>query len=150
LTVQTVSRSKYDPTGTEYPVNILRNLALSKVKTSHVVYADVDFWPASNLHSILSQNSVRDQFASDPYLAAVIPAFQMARQCKKVRGRTKECRKLNIHSMPRDKDMLLELESKRMASPFRPEFAEGHGSTNYDVWRNQNEGSFEDLLCIYL
>ena len=29
LTVQTVKRTQYDPDGTEYPVNLMRNLAMS-------------------------------------------------------------------------------------------------------------------------
>ncbi|KAL7489962.1 hypothetical protein ACHAW6_015755 [Cyclotella cf. meneghiniana] len=143
LIVQTVSRTKYDPTGTEYPVNVLRNLALSVVNTSHVVYADVDFWPATNLHSILSQPAVKERFASDPHLATVIPAFQVVRQCSLLR----DCRERNIPVMPKDKESLLTLIQQRRASSFDPNTG-GHGSTNYFVWRNQKEGKFVDLPCI--
>ena len=144
LTVQTVSRTKYDPTGTEYPVNILRNLALSAVKTTHVVYADVDFWPAKNLHDILMKDSVRETFASDPYLATVVPAFQMVRQCTQWR----DCRNKNIPVMPEDKGALLALVQKRKASSFDPTNTGGHGSTKYLTWRDQEEGTFVDLPCI--
>ncbi|KAL3793652.1 hypothetical protein HJC23_010224 [Cyclotella cryptica] len=144
LTVQTVSRTKYDPTGTEYPVNVLRNLALSAVKTSHVVYADVDFWSATNLHSMLSQPSVKERFASDPHLATVVPAFQMVRQCRAWR----DCRERNIPVMPKDKESLLELIQKRMASSFDPTNTGGHGSTKYVTWKSQEEGAFVDLPCI--
>lgn len=144
LIVQTVSRAKYDPTGTEYPVNILRNLALSAVKTSHVVYADVDFWPASNLYSILTQDAVKERFASDPYLASVIPAFQMVRQCKAWR----DCKEKNIPVMPKNKEALLQLVNQRKASSFDPTNKGGHGSTKYVTWRGQDEGNFVDLPCI--
>ncbi|KAL3789050.1 hypothetical protein ACHAWO_004607 [Cyclotella atomus] len=144
LTVQTVNREKYDPTGTEYPVNILRNLALSAVKTSHVIYADVDFWPASNLHAILTEPSVKERFASDPYLATVIPAFQMVRQCSAWR----DCKEKNIPKMPKDKEALLDMVAVRKASSFDPTNKGGHGSTKYATWRSQEEGNFVDLPCI--
>lgn len=144
LTVQTVSRARYDPSGTEYPVNILRNLALSAVETSHVVYADVDFWPASNLYTILSQTSVKEHMASDPYLATVIPAFQIIRQCNAFR----DCKDKNIPVMPKNKEALMELVERRKATSFDPTNKGGHGSTKYATWRTQEEGTFVDLPCI--
>lgn len=144
LNVQTVSKTKYDPTGTEYPVNILRNLALSAVKTTHVVYADVDFWPASNLHSILTEQNVKERMASDNKLATVIPAFQMNRRCKEWR----DCRDKNIPFMPENKSALLTLVSKKQASSFDPTNQGGHGSTKYITWRDQEAGTFKDLPCI--
>ena len=81
LTLQTV-RKTYDPSGTEHLVNLLRNMALSAVKTSHFVYVDVDFWPSTKLRSILSDKKTRVRFASDPKLAAVIPAFQLHQRCR--------------------------------------------------------------------
>eukprot|EP00956_Cyclotella_meneghiniana_P002674 scaffold3158_cov47-Cyclotella_meneghiniana.AAC.9 len=144
LMVQTVNRAKYDPSGTEYPVNILRNLALSAVTTSHVVYADVDFWPASNLYAILSQPSVKERMASDPYLATVIPAFQMIRQCHVFR----DCKDKNIPVMPKNKEALLELVDQHKASSFDPTNKGGHGSTKYATWKHQEEGTFVDLPCI--
>jgi hypothetical protein len=77
VTVQTISTTKYNLSETEYPVNLLRNMALSAVKTSHIIYADVDFWPSTRLHSILSNISTQESFASDPKLAAVVPTFQL-------------------------------------------------------------------------
>ncbi|KAL7465100.1 hypothetical protein ACHAXS_009551 [Conticribra weissflogii] len=144
LTVQTVSKSRYDPTGTEYPVNVLRNMAFSRVRTTHAVYADVDFWPSSELHSLLSAPSVRDRFARDPKLAVVLPAFQMNRRCPEYR----DCREFNIPSMPRHKKALLSLVKKREASSFDPTNAGGHGSTKYITWRDQEAGVLKDLPCV--
>mmetsp|Transcript_13691 Transcript_13691/g.33135 ORF Transcript_13691/g.33135 Transcript_13691/m.33135 type:complete len:636 (-) Transcript_13691:918-2825(-) len=144
LNVQTVSRSKYDPDGTEYPVNLLRNMAFSAVRTTHIVYADVDFWPASDLHSILSSGEIKERFASDPKLATVIPVFQMSRRCKEY----KDCRDVNIPVMPRDKEGLLALIRKKHASTFDPTNVGGHGSTKYITWRDQQKGVFVDLPCI--
>ncbi|KAL7525027.1 hypothetical protein ACHAWF_001175 [Thalassiosira exigua] len=147
LTVQTVSPKVHDPTGTEYPVNSLRNLALSRVKTSHVVYADVDFWPSADLHDVLSLPVVRKGLAKDSKLAAVIPAFQLNRLCDEDDDNW-DCRRRNIHSMPRDREGLLFLETKRKVSRFDPWNLEGHGTTRYQTWRDQARGTFVDLPCV--
>lgn len=144
LTVQTVKKTKYDPTGKEYPVNLLRNLAFSAVKTSHITYADVDFWPASDLHSILSDDNIKERLASDSKLATVIPVFQMNRRCKEY----KDCRAMNIPSMPKNKMELINLIKKKGASTFDPTNVGGHGSTKYITWRDQEPRTFVDLPCI--
>ena len=144
LTVQTVSKTRYDPQGSDYPVNILRNLAFSKVKTSHLVYADVDFWPSESLHSILNIQSVKERMASDSKLATVVPVFQMNRRCRVY----KDCRDENIPFMPKRKDELIDLIKKREASTFDPTNEGGHGSTRYISWKDQEEGSYLDLPCI--
>lgn len=144
LTVQTVSKTRYDPQGTDYPVNVLRNLAFSKVKTTHLVYADIDFWPSESLHSILNMQSVKEKMASDAKLATVIPVFQMNRRCKAY----KDCRDDNIPFMPKRKDELIKLIKKRQASTFDPTNEGGHGSTRYISWKDQAEGSYLDLPCI--
>lgn len=79
VTVQTLSASLYP--WDDYPVNTLRNLALKAVKTSHVVYVDIDFWITRDMSEILQLPEVQDQLSSDPKAALVIPAFQMQRQC---------------------------------------------------------------------
>jgi hypothetical protein len=144
LTVQTVSKTRYDPTGTNYPVNVLRNLAFSKVRTSHLVYVDIDFWPSEDLHSILNTQSVKERMASDPKLATVIPVFQMNRRCRQY----KDCREENIPFMPRQKDELITLMKRREATTFDPTNEGGHGSTRYTSWKNQLSGSYLDLPCI--
>ena len=144
LTVQTVSKTRYDPQGTDYPVNILRNLAFSKVKTTHLVYADIDFWPSESLHPILNIQSVKERMASDSKLATVVPVFQMNRRCRAY----KDCRDDNIPFMPKRKDELIKLIKKREASTFDPTNEGGHGSTRYISWKDQEEGSYMDLPCI--
>lgn len=144
LTVQTVSNTKYDLSGTEYPVNLMRNLAFSAVKTSHVVYADVDFWSSSDLYPILTNTTVQDRLALDSKLAVVIPVFQMIRMCRAY----KDCKDDNIPKMPKHKERLLWLISRRGASAFDPTNSGGHGSTKYQTWRQQPTSTFVDLPCI--
>ena len=144
LTVQVVSKSRYDPSGKEYPVNILRNMAISAVKTSHIVYADIDFWPSADLHDILSKNEMKERFAKDAKLATIIPVFQMFRRCKEY----KDCQEKNIPMMPKDKESLINLIKKREASTFDPTNIGGHGSTKYITWRDQSPATFVELPCI--
>jgi hypothetical protein len=144
LSVQTVGRTMYDPDGTEYPVNVMRNLAMSAVKTTHVLYADVDFWPSADLFSIMSDNNIKERLASDPMLAAVLPAFQMQDMCK-----DKECREKNILLIPRNKVELSVLHRMEKVSSFDPTNAGGHGSTQYETWLvQQDTATFVDLPCI--
>jgi len=144
ITVQTVSPTKYDPTGTEYPVNLLRNIAFAAVKTTHIVYADVDFWPSTDLHSTLMSRDVKTRFAADPKLATVVPVFQMYRRCKEYN----DCQDKNIPSMPKRKGALFSLIKRKEASTFDPTNAGGHGSTKYITWRDQELGTLVDLPCI--
>ena len=59
-----------------FPVNTLRNLAISLVQTSHFLYLDIDFWPATNLFDLVHSADTIKALASDPKLAVVVPAFQ--------------------------------------------------------------------------
>jgi hypothetical protein len=40
----------------DYPVNELRNLALRAVRTTHILYIDVDFWPSEHLYKTIMGN----------------------------------------------------------------------------------------------
>ena len=144
LTVRTVGRARLDPAGTEYPVNLLRNLALAAVATSHVVYADVDFWPSQNLGPALSSLGVTAKFAADPRFAVVVPVFQMNRRCRAY----KDCRGNNVPAMPATKAALFDLVKDRKASTFDPTNRGGHGSTKYITWRDQDTGTLVELPCI--
>ncbi len=65
-----------------YPVNRLRNLALARVRTSHVLITDMDLWPDRDLYSRLlalarspkSPDASRGLFVQ-PRTAFVVPAF---------------------------------------------------------------------------
>eukprot|EP00968_Pinguiococcus_pyrenoidosus_P025954 scaffold7040_cov256-Pinguiococcus_pyrenoidosus.AAC.18 len=60
-----------------YPVNRLRNAALSQVRTSHFLLADVDHWPMEGLAEQLQATAEKNpaQFASR-YTAFVVPTFE--------------------------------------------------------------------------
>jgi glycosyltransferase involved in cell wall biosynthesis len=120
-------------------------MALSAVKTSHIIYADVDFWPSTRLHSILSDISTRESFASDPKLAAVVPTFQLHQRCQ---DNNKYCHKKYIQMMPEEKVGLMKLIETGAASIFDPANVALHGSMKYIPWKDQEDGTFVDLPCV--
>jgi Glycosyl-transferase for dystroglycan len=129
----------------DYPVNILRNLALSAVRTTHVAYLDVDFWPSSDLHEILDNDIVRETFAQDPKTAMVIPAFSMKRQCVEQR----DCVELNVPAMPLQRRQMLDAILAKKALQFDPTNAGGHGSTRYTAWINQRSTTLIPIDCVH-
>lgn len=116
VTVQTVSPTNYDPTGTKYPANLLRNIAIAGVQTTHIIYADVDFWPSNDLQSTLNQPFVWEWFTSNHKPSAVVPMFQICRRCKEY----KDCRSSNTPAMPKKKNALFHPDKKKQASTFDP------------------------------
>ena len=141
LTVQTLPTKAYAKT--EYPVNKMRNMALAEVKTSHVMYVDVDFWEAERLREVLEMDSIKEEFAKDHKLAAVVPAFQILRQCKEYR----DCREENLAKMPNTTEQMMDLVKNASAGAFDPTNRGGHGSTSYGAWYLQKEGEMYDIPC---
>mmetsp|Transcript_15617 Transcript_15617/g.22249 ORF Transcript_15617/g.22249 Transcript_15617/m.22249 type:complete len:314 (+) Transcript_15617:193-1134(+) len=140
----------------DYPVNILRNLALSKVQTSHIFYADSDFFISTNLYTVLHEDFVKEHLIQDAKLALVVPAFQIRQYCSKrpilppdVDPLTQpECRDDNIPRVPKDFDSLTEMLISHKASAFDPTNRGGHGSTSYKEWFRMGEGDMWDIPCI--
>jgi hypothetical protein len=142
LTVQTLELNK--ELEIDYPVNLLRKMALSAVETSHVMYVDIDFWESGDLHQLLHLASVKKALAQDAKLALVVPAFQLHRQCREYR----DCSEENIPKMPIDFHAMLDTMVKGNGSPFDPTNRGGHGSTLYAEWIHQEPGDLLDIPCI--
>jgi len=138
----------------DYPVNELRNLALRAVRTTHIMYIDVDFWTSKNLYeSILGHQpidtntnsiikTIRQKLYMDPKLALVIPAFQL-RRTPNCLDEKKDCRSEHVPLMPFTNSelmkLLLSLPPKKGADIFDPTNSGGHGSTDYNHWLSQQQ-----------
>lgn len=129
---------------TEYPVNLLRNLALQQVTTSHLIYIDVDFWTSEDLYEVLTGDKIRSSLAVSDQLAVVLPAFMLFRQCKQY----KDCRHNNLKIMPKTKRGLLEMMIRRQGHIFDPTNRGGHGSTLYKEWIRQDPTTLLDISCL--
>lgn len=142
MIIQTLS-SVDVPVG-DYPINKLRNMALSQVQTSHVFYVDIDFFEGYDLYEILHSTSVRKEFMKRGSLfASIIPAFAYTRRCLQ----KEDCRKDNLHAMPNTQYDLLSMMDKKHIFPFDPYNPRGQGSTHYSVWKAQETESFHSIDC---
>lgn len=129
---------------TDYPVNHLRNLALSQVDTSHIIYIDVDFWTSENLFELLMTDAIRESLLEHPKLALVIPAFQLFRQCRE----WTDCREENLPHMPFSSTELREMLNQKRGHVFDPTNKGGHGSTLYAQWIKQTPGTLLEIPCL--
>ncbi|VEU35304.1 unnamed protein product [Pseudo-nitzschia multistriata] len=139
-----------------YPVNELRNLALSRVRTTHILYLDVDFWPSDSLYEMLlgdddegngPPSPVQQALLADPRQALVIPAFQLWRQC----AEWADCRGENLPHMEAARTLhglAHEVKTYKSVSIFDPTNVGGHGSTSYPSWFRQAPGSVLPIDCL--
>eukprot|EP00559_Dactyliosolen_fragilissimus_P008950 CAMPEP_0184861532 /NCGR_PEP_ID=MMETSP0580-20130426/6198_1 /TAXON_ID=1118495 /ORGANISM="Dactyliosolen fragilissimus" /LENGTH=370 /DNA_ID=CAMNT_0027359063 /DNA_START=310 /DNA_END=1419 /DNA_ORIENTATION=- len=122
----------------KYPINVLRNMGLDIVTTSHVLVADVDFIPSSNLDqmilsSLMSMTKIlKNEMNENSLDAIVIPAFEQID--KKNCNTYEECNKY-ITNMPSTfEDLKLCYEEKKCAVFKSHVNLEGHQSTNSEQW----------------
>ena len=128
----------------DYPVNQLRNLAISKVQTSHIIYIDVDFWTSEKLYETMLESNIVNVLKTNPRQALVIPAFQLFRQCRE----WKDCRSKNIPQMPYNLQELSKMFNDKKGHIFDPTNKGGHGSTLYKEWMHQEPGTLLDIECL--
>ena len=107
----------YRRNGYYYPINYLRNIALSVVKTRYVFLTDLDFSPSYDLYSYLKK-AAELLMTVTQQRALVIPAFEAID---------------NNLIFPKDKSMLLKQINKLSIRPFHQHF-KGHYATNYTKW----------------
>ncbi len=136
-----------------YPVNELRNLALKGVKTTHITYIDVDFWPSKGLYNAIFSKTIRKALWEDPKLALVIPAFQLKRK-RDCRDETIDCRDEHVPRMPTTTSQLKQMVIDRSVEVFDPTNRGGHGSTDYKHWfehqldADDEENSLHEIPCL--
>lgn len=62
-----------------YPINYLRNTAISYVSTSFIFQLDVDFLPQFGLYNNLMNNINRLNISESDKIALIVPAFETER-----------------------------------------------------------------------
>jgi hypothetical protein len=114
----------------EYPINALRNMALSAIRTTHAIYIDIDLWPSTGLYQSLHHPKVLEALSLDPKLSVVIPAVQLKSQCS-----TKvNCTNQNLKKIPFTSAEIPELVLSKDVFQLDPTNSLGHSSTNYNNW----------------
>lgn len=130
-----------------FPVNKLRNLAFSGVKTSHAAYVDADFLVSVNLYDSLMQ---KRGMLDNPKSAFVLPAFELRKLCD---PKDHDCRRIHRFLIPDTKEQVLELYSEPDGvAPSITQFDSegnraGHNSTRYKEWLSQSNGTLIPIHC---
>uniref|UniRef100_A0A8C8RIC4 LARGE xylosyl- and glucuronyltransferase 2 n=1 Tax=Pelusios castaneus TaxID=367368 RepID=A0A8C8RIC4_9SAUR len=106
--------------GQFYPVNLLRNVALTNAQTSYVFLTDIDFLPMYGLYDYL-RTSIRQLDLPQRKAAFIVPAFE------------------TLHyrlTFPKSKAELLSMLDMGSLYTFRYHvWPKGHAPTNYAKWR---------------
>ena len=145
-----------------YPVNRLRNMAISRVRTSHFLHADIDLWPDANLLprlKRLSSMARHNHTFADPRQAIVIAAF--AREVKtdcasstakaqrdKYRVDLKLCHR-EADQIPDSFETLKKCIMAKDCHIFDRYNHDGHGTTDYRSWLHGFDGgkSLKPVSC---
>ncbi|OQV20059.1 Glycosyltransferase-like protein LARGE2 [Hypsibius exemplaris] len=106
--------------GAVYPVNYLRNVALSQANTPFVFLTDIDFLPMYGLYDVLKDAIVQTDLLNQETKALVVPAFETQRY---------------RFSFPANKSELLPMVASGDVIAFRWDiWPKGHGATNFSRW----------------
>jgi len=139
-----------------YPVNLLRNLALEAIPTTHAVYVDSDFLISSGLHQHLV-NTARDILAKDFKALVVIPDFDYISKCK---DRTRQdevqsCLRDEWSTVPGTNEEILELLDHPEKMPHVDRGFQTirghnkyHGTTLYRTWAQKNQSTLVSIPCL--
>ncbi|KAJ8608717.1 hypothetical protein CTAYLR_009656 [Chrysophaeum taylorii] len=139
-----------------YPVNRLRNLAISRVKTSHFLMSDVDLWPdVFLLRRLQALAEAEPDVFRDPWRAIVVPAFarDVKTECSSSTAasdsqstyRMAECHR-EAEQMPSNFVELKDCIISKQCHIFDRFNMDGHGTTDYRSWLRQENG-VRDIPC---
>ncbi|EGI59897.1 Glycosyltransferase-like protein LARGE1 [Acromyrmex echinatior] len=111
--------------GDLYPINYLRNTAISYVPTPFVFQLDVDFLPQFGLYENIMNYINRLNINESDKVALIVPAFETERY---------------RFTFPANKDELLKFLKRGILYTFRYHvWTQGHAATNYSFWRNSTD-----------
>jgi len=115
-----------------YPINRLRNLAILKVVTSHLLLTDIDLWPSSTAYAAI----IRTKLLRRARAALVLPAFEFHEDKAKVRSKDSRSNQELAEMLPGTQRDLRKC-TRRTTQPNCQVFKGGtdtHTTTNYDHW----------------
>jgi len=117
-----------------FPINLLRNVAISYVRTSHFLLSDIDLWPSlASYNEILIQKA---QYLGDPYTAFVLPAFEYAQPIPRKDLDAKKVREQVANALPTTFNELRDCYHSKSAQQCRifKSSTDTHLTTGYEKW----------------
>ena len=132
----------------QYPINKMRNAAIQNVKTSHYLYIDIDFWPASALHEILHFHTMKEELGREggERKAYVIPAFQLNWLCDV--NKDVDCSDKLLKMMPKTRAELFKLIKTDKVATFDFHIQAAHGTTDVRRWYSLKKSSVRHIECM--
>ncbi|XP_034937616.1 LARGE xylosyl- and glucuronyltransferase 1-like isoform X2 [Chelonus insularis] len=107
--------------GEFYPINYLRNVAISQIPTPYIFQLDVDFLPPVDLYEKLMSYILKSNTSELEKKAFIIPAFETQRY---------------RFTFPANKDELLKYLTYGVLYTFRYHvWTKGHAATNFSYWK---------------
>ena len=134
-----------------YPINRLRNAGIQCVVTSHYLVVDVDFWPSTDLLSLLRAQLAAWGAEARP-LALVVPNFQRSGHGCRNDDDANACRAAFDRGhiqMPNDFAALRACLREKNCAVFDGEYnPQGQASTDVRAWQTMPLGSTRRIPCI--
>ena len=131
-----------DEPNASYPINMLRNLAIRSVRTSHFIVFDVDLWPSASLYQ--AAMSAPASLLRSKYAALVVPAFQLdlAPPAPGDEDAAAGFFEASFDRVPSTSDELRRCVSSKQCSTFYSKSSpETHATTPYREWWDTPSGS---------
>lgn len=128
--------------------NVLRNMAMSAVSTSHAVYVDVETVVSRGLYETLL---LQRKHLNDPKAALALPTFEFRPKCRKEGN---SCIRDGISDVPLSKEDLLGVWSpdgdyeQETVQPFYADFRWGQSSTPFARWAELKNDESLPVDCI--
>jgi len=105
----------------EYPINALRNVALSRARSDIVLNLDIDLIPSRRLYQRLTEKHVYDNLFVEDDIVWIVPAFEL------------DC--VHVKQVPRTRRHLRVLWCAKLASGFQmSHYPPGHRATHHARW----------------
>ena len=143
--------------GLDFPINYMRNLAISGIKTSHAFYIDIDFLMSQGVYDNFHRQ--RHVLVNEVQSALMVPAFAIEPFCKQgpeVSQNKDTCTKAHLKLVPNNMEELVDvyvqphekLHKGGIAAFESRNNPEGHDSTDFEAWFRQDEFTAEPLKCV--
>ena len=112
----------------DYPINVMRNVAMDYAVTDYVFMLDVDFIPSPDTHANMLRYIQYSKTKNwNHKIALIVPAFEREIQRHE---------NVTIHQLPTTKKELVRLlnDDSSQYFTFHRQYSPGHGPTNYPKW----------------